>query len=423
MLARLVHAAHERAVRLRRDCSGATAVVFAVTLSATLGFTALGTEVSLWYAKKRDMQGVADSAAYSGAVTLISGGDAASQAKAIAAEYGYADQVNGVAVTVNHPPASGAYQGNNAAVEVIIQQPQQRLLSTLYLGADPALRSRAVAIAGAGDACVLALNAGASAATFGNGTTNVDLVGCGLVVNSTSPSALTLTGQAQITAQSAAIAGGYSTSGGAELNTEESVVTGAPPLQDPFQNTQIPSYSGCDQTSYQANAGANVTLNPGVYCNGFSVQGGATVTLNPGVYIIDRGTFSVAGNATVTGNGVTIVLTSSTASNYATVSISGGAVVNLSAPTSGSTAGLAFFQDKNAPTGVNNSFTGGSTQNITGAIYLPKQEVGFAGGSQGSQGCTLLIADQIDFKGNANLATNCAGTAVPKVMQPPRLVE
>jgi hypothetical protein len=424
MLARTRHSAGTWARRLRDDCSGAIAVIFAVALSATLGFAALGTEVSLWYAKRRDMQSVADSAAYSGAVALLNGSNVTSQAKAIAAQYGYADQVNGVTVTVNTPPTAGAYRGNRAAVEVIVREPQHRLLSALYLGADPTLSARAVAIEGAGSACVLALDSGASASALANGTTDVNLVGCGLVVDSNSSTALTLKGNAEINAQSAAITGGYSTSGGATLTAQNGIITGAPALPDPFQNVQVPSYSGCDQTGYQANAGANVTLNPGVYCNGLSVNGGATVTLNPGVYIIDRGTFSAAGNATITGSGVTIVLTSSSGTDYATVSISGGATIDLSAPTSGNTAGLAFFQDQNAPGGVDNDFLGGSTQNITGAIYLPKQELGFAGGSNGTgSGCTLLVADQVDFKGNANLATNCAGTGTPQIVEPPQLVE
>ena len=34
-----------------------------------------------------------------------------------------------------------------------------------------------------------------------------------------------------------------------------------------------------------------------------------------------------------------------------------------------------------------------------------------------------LVADQVDFKGNANLATNCAGTGTPQIVEPPQLVE
>jgi hypothetical protein len=97
--------------------------------------------------------------------------------------------------------------------------------------------------------------------------------------------------------------------------------------------------------------------------------------------------------------------------------------VNLTAPTSGATAGLAFFQDRNAPTGVDNNFTGGSTMNIEGAIYLPNETVNFAGGAATGGGCTQIVADEVAFKGNANLEANCTGKGTAAMVQPPQLVE
>jgi hypothetical protein len=63
--------------------------------------------------------------------------------------------------------------------------------------------------------------------------------------------------------------------------------------------------------------------------------------------------------ATTLRTGVTIVLTES-GTNCATMAISGGPT-NLSAPTTGATAGLVFFQDPLAPTGAVNSISGGGT--------------------------------------------------------------
>jgi len=116
---------------------------------------------------------------------------------------------------------------------------------------------------------------------------------------------------------------------------------------------------------------------------------------------------------TATG-GATIVLTSSTSSGYATASITGGASVSVTAPTTGATAGLAFSQDRNAPTGSDNKFTGGDTQNIVGAIYFPNQNVTYAGGAAtGGATCTQLIAYTLKFSGNSTFNSNCgaAGTS------------
>src|SRR5579872_7357275 len=141
-------------------------------------------------------------------------------------------------------------------------------------------------------------------------------------------------------------------------------------MPDPYVNVNVPSYSGCNSTNTAITASKSFTPTNGtfVFCNGLRISGQGNVTLNPGVYIIDGGGLSVSGGATLTGTGVTIVLTSSSKSNYGNVSISGGSNINISAPTSGATSGMAFYQDRNAPHGGSNSFSGGSTQSITGVL-------------------------------------------------------
>ena len=81
-------------------------------------------------------------------------------------------------------------------------------------------------------------------------------------------------------------------------------------------------------------------------------------------------------------------------------------------------AGLAIFQDRNAPQNSNspNSFTGGTNQNITGAIYFPNQGMTFNGGTNtGGAICTQIIASTITFNGNAAFNNNCQGTGVRAV--------
>jgi hypothetical protein len=125
---------------------------------------------------------------------------------------------------------------------------------------------------------------------------------------------------------------------------------------------------------------------------------------------------SVSGNSTLSApSDVTIILTGS-GSNYATASISGGADVTINAPTSGPLAGLAIYQDRNAPQVASpppNSFTGGTTQNIRGAIYFPNQGMTFNGGTAtGGATCTQLVGLTITFNGNATFNNNCKDTGV-----------
>jgi hypothetical protein len=421
----LIGRSASRGAALGADCTGATAVMLALSLSSILGMAGLGTEVAAWYMTKQTMQGAADAAAYT-AVTAKGRGASVAQltteAKSIASSYNFVSDSAGVTVTVNNPPISGHYAGKSTAVEVIIAQPQTPLISGLFMSSGPTLQARSVAAAiTTGSGCILALDRGDVVDVTDSGSTILNLNGCSLYINSDDSAALTMSGSATIDAGAAYISGGVSTSGKAALDTTKGTYTGVAPINDPYADVAVPYYSGCTQNNYSDNSSTPQTLTAGVtpyvFCNGLTLSGSSSLTLNPGVYIVDRGSFSMSGQSTLTATGgVTIILTSSTGSNYATVSISGGSTVSLTAPCTGPTAGLAFFQDRNAPSSGTDSFTGGSTQNITGAIYFPDQTVTYSGGSAtGGAVCTQLVANQLRFSGSSSLNNNCASVCTATI--------
>jgi Flp pilus assembly protein TadG len=416
------------AARLCRDQKGGIATLTAVSLAMVVGFIGLGTEVSMWYSTTRSMQGASDGAAFTAATALAAGQTSTTfkaAAKAVSSNYGFTDGSNHVTVTVNNPPATGGYTANNLAVEVIISQQETLMFGgPIHAGANT-IRARSVALAGTGgNGCVMALDKGDVTDITDSGGTTLTLNSCSLYVNSPSSSALTMSGGATITAQSAYIVGNYTTSGGASLTTSAGTHTGTAAATDPYANVQIPSYSGCNKSNTVVSGHSTLNLAPtisgGIYvlCNGLNISGAGTVNLAPGTYIIDRGSLSVSGGATLAGSGVTIILTSSTGSSYGTAQISGGAKITLSAPTSGATEGLAFFQDHNAPQASSNSFSGGSTQNITGAIYFPNEQVTYSGGTttaNGGAACTQLLAYKLSFSGGSTFNANCSGTGVASI--------
>ncbi len=411
---------------LGADCSGGAAVMMALALSTVLGLAGLGTEVAAWYTSKQTMQGAADAAAYT-AVTALSKGASVAQltteARSIAAKYGFTSIQGNSTLTVNSPPLSGSYAGKSTAVEVIIAQAQTPLISGVFMSSGPTIQARSVAAeVTTGSGCVVALDRGDVVDVTDSGNTILNLNSCSLYINSNDAAALTMTGGAVIDAGAAYISGGVSTAGGAQLETTKGTFTGTAPINDPYGSVAVPSYSGCSQTNYSNNSSTPVTINatgttPYVFCNGLSLTGQSSLTLGPGVYVVDRGSFSMGGQSTLTAtSGTTIVLTSSTSNGYATANINGGATLNLTAPTTGATMGLAFFQDRNAPTAGTsaNTFNGGGTQNIVGAIYFPNQGVTYAGGAAtGGAVCTQLLAYTLKFSGNSNFNSNCgaAGTS------------
>jgi Flp pilus assembly protein TadG len=434
------------------DPGGATAVILALALTVIIGFAGLGTEVASWYLIKRTMQGAADTAAATAAAELAASSSATSAqmtsaAKSIAAKYGFVDGTASTTVTVNNPPAtttglancSSPFAGFNCYVEVLVTQPQTPLLSGVFLSSGPTIEARAVALANTtatADGCVVALSEAAHAIDISTvGSPALTLNDCAIYDNSPdSPGALTLGGAATISAKAAYIVGTVSGSG---LTTTDGTFTGVNPIADPYADRSFTwpsprpnaaSNTNCDQNNY---SGSPATLNPTsgkayVLCNGFTVHGNKTVNLCPGVYIVDQGSVdwnSGTLNAPPTTNistlcpgnttgGVTIVLANDVSGGApADITINGNFTVNLTAPTSGTTKGIAFFEDRVACASCGNKVNGGSSQSITGVIYFPKNNITYSGGaSTGGPVCTKLVANTISFKGNSSFNSSCTSS-------------
>jgi len=409
---------------LLSDRSGATAIMTGLLLVMALGFVGMGIDFGAAYTARRSAQSAADSAAYSAAVAGAAGvapANTPAQAKAVTAGYGLVDGAGGVLVTVNTPPVAGAFAGHAEATEVVISRPMPRFFAGLINASSGPIQARAVAAVqpgGNGDGCVVAFDPRDAASVLLNGNPTVNLDGCAIWVNSSDPGALAMNGSATVTATAANVVGGFFHNGNTHLNAK--LNTGVKPLTDPYADVQVPSYppGKCDASNATVNGNKTQTFTPlngqpFVFCNGLTLNGGANVTFQPGVYVIDGGSLIFNGNTTVRGTGVTFVLTNHTGSNIATATINGGADVNLSAPINGPTSGLVFYQDRRASTGDHDILNGGSTQTFKGALYFPRQQLVFNGGTQvNAGGCTQILAYEITFNGNARLADQCDGAGV-----------
>jgi Flp pilus assembly protein TadG len=262
----------------------------------------------------------------------------------------------------------------------------------------------AAGVTGGGKGCVLALSRTASSAIAAQGSTSIKLQGCSLHSNSGSGSSVNVGGSATIAALTVEAAGGIS--GASAITAPGGIFTGVYPVADPYSKLSVPYFSGCSANNLTAKT--TVTLEPGVYCGGIQLNAGAVVTLNPGIYVIDRGNLLVNGGAVLKGAGVTLVFTSSTMNHWADASINGGAEVALTPPTSGPFAGVVIYGDRNIPVGTSFKLSGGASQYLGGAVYIPTGALAFAGGAAVSTGCTQLIGDTVSFDGNADLAIDCS---------------
>jgi Flp pilus assembly protein TadG len=414
---------------LVRDRKGVTAVVAALGATAIIGFTGLAIDVASWEVTLRRMQGAADQAALAALTASNAGGDKTTEAEAVAANYGFINGQSNATVTVHQPPSQGNYTADSSALEVIISQPQSLMFTGLFRSSSPTVQARAVAYSATGSMCVMALDTTGKTAIGSvdlNGKATVNMPNCDLYNDSPVAASTELVGTADLSARNIFLSGGYSEAGGSTMSASGSFKTYVTAMPNPYSGLTIPSYTGCTSNEVKKNTIKTPSANVYVYCGGISLNSGTTLNLAAGTYILDQGGLKVNGGATLTGTGVTIILTSSAgASSIGSVDFEGGATITLTAPTSGATIGtpgVAVWVDPNAPMATD-KFNGGSTENITGAIYAPTGQVEYAGGASTSTGCTQIVALTVTFTGNANFGNSCTNSGISEPLLPPALVE
>jgi Flp pilus assembly protein TadG len=446
------------------DRRGGPAILTALGATVLMGFAGLGVDVAYWELTGRKMQSAADAAALAASVAVSAGASAtqiANAADAVTAGYGFANGRNGVNVTVT------TNVNNTSDVQVKVSQQEPRYFTRLFLASAPTVSATAVAKppgnTGSGMMCLMALDetAGDSGTISLTGSLNACLGGtvsdgtctaptCDLYNDSPNATSTTFTGGASLSADHIMLSGGYSLANNASI-WPDPPATYVAPTPDPYSQLSITassntitvsdpyfsisrSYSACSGgNKIDVNAGNQVTISPGVYCE-IDVEAGGQLTLNAGTYIIDRGNLKVksgTGNyGSLSGTGVTIILTSShctgtaefSCSDIGTVQLGAQVTTNLMAPTASATSGIpgiAIWVDKRAAQ-ANNPLNGGASQNINGVIYLPSQNVNYSGGSDTlvnnipQTACTQVLAYTASISGNTYLShAYCAQLNIP----------
>jgi hypothetical protein len=398
--------------RLRQFlCSreGNIAIISGFMLPVLVGFCGLATESAFWYYRHREMQASADIAAFGGAVVLRNGGNSGAvqtAATASAAANGWEQAIG--TIVVHTPPTSGAYQ-NNLSVEVLLTENQPRYFTKLFYGNEPMTISvRAIGTyATSGSACFLTLHPNASHAMefWGNSTAN--FLSCNVVSNSTNIAGLAVGGSANVTVPCAQSAGGAAITANLSLTQCASVTVNVEPTPDPYATLPEPT---TQMAMPCVNAPVLGVWPPGRHCGGVAINDAQTFA--PGIHVIDGGELRFNANANVTATGVMFFLT-----NGARMQFNGGAHLNISAQTSGTYSGIAFFGDRDTSYD-SNTLNGNGSSVITGAVYMPSQHVDFSGNFSGYNNCMQLVSSTMRYTGNSTFGTNCAGTGLYQIPTP-----
>jgi hypothetical protein len=392
--------------RLKSDASGNILMIAGAGIMALVGAAGIGVDTVQWYLWKRQMQQATDSGALAGALNLSQGHGylPAAQSELLRT----ANTLVSIE-SITNPPATGAFAGDNRAVEVIATTSRALPFSGLFLASAPIIRARSVAASVAGDEhCVIALSDTGIGVNV-RGTANVKL-GCGVAANSRGSSSVYLQGASLLSASPISSAGGITFASG-NIDAGTALQPYGQPVTDPMASRELSvptSPSVCRANNLVVSPQQNVTLLPGRYCGGMALKG--TVTLAPGVYIVDGGTFTAESQATIVGEGVTIILTGADPTTIANVEIAGTARVDLRAPTAiedPKWQGVLFYQDPRGSTKLS-TVSGGSNLLLAGIVYLPKGDLVFGGGGGQRADCLLLVANKVDFSGVSSIDNDCS---------------
>jgi hypothetical protein len=235
---------------------------------------------------------------------------------------------------------------------------------------------------------LVVLDGSGNRALFMQGNARLTVLNGSIIVNSNAADAIFAQGSTTLTASEILVTGNYQTQGNAVITPTPQ--TGQPPVPDPLASLPAPNPAGLPVFPGQTISGV-ATLQPGIYTGLVSVIGGAFVTMQPGTYIFRNG-LEVGNNARLVGNGVTLYV------EGGQIEVGGSGQMSLTAPTSGTYAGITIFY---ARTNSNPLWLSGSTVlNIQGTVYLPRSLLQLQGGANFGLGPGMIVTWRVRIIGN-----------------------
>ncbi len=312
---------------------------------------------------------------------------------------------------VGVPPTATGVQSSAYWVTARVNQSVPQLFSAVLGNSTGNVAARATAALNPAKDCIYVMDPNGAGALTMNGTPDLTSA-CGVYINSNNGDALHGNGTPTLSASEIDIVGGYNFSGTLNPNPPS---TNVATMADPLKNLPAPTVPpGCDHTNFTVNTPTTTVLNPGVYCGGIFVKKGLA-SLNPGMYILKGGGMSTQdANSHITGTGVTLYNTYDPTSGnpnintYSPFNIVAASTAQLTAPTTGTYAGVLIMEDRRITTTscggsiCTDSFGGTSGAAYTGIIYGPKSLMNFYGNAA-LTAYTIIVSYRIAMNGTTDI--------------------
>jgi Flp pilus assembly protein TadG len=423
---------------LWNDKRGNALIVFGAALPLLVGAAGLAADTIQWTLWKRQLQRAADSGAIAGVYTRIKTDTQEAVVATVNTDLTL-NQDTGIALASGYPvverPADDG--DKKKQVKVTLEISQALPFSSMFLNAAPKIRAVATAatVPGAEEYCVIALDPSVAATGLElSGSTDVDIGDCSMMANSKHPSQAASNGASSanggkgstVKAKSIAAAGGVQYSKTWNVTDYD---PNSPAIADPHAGVPAPTSSQCTKTisGYDKNKAypedRRSTDSPGdVVC----INGDVTVQDNwqlaTGVtYVLNGGDLTMnSTSSSLSCTNCTIAMTDFTnPANTGSIKLTGGNL-SITAPTTGTYKGIAFYQDRGATddgSKSQNHINGNSNGSVTGVVYIPNQSVLYNGGGGLTAACLQLIGKRVEFGGSSmiKVASKCPGTGMTPI--------
>jgi len=422
------------------------------------GFAGLAIDMGTLRYQKRLQQTAADSAAIAGALNLEFRSGVQAGAVNAAGQNGFTDPNGGtpvstctaagaavgtVCVQVNNPPDAAtdtAHGTDPKYVEVFVSVVQPTYFMQIFGVNSQPVTARAVATnTNGGDSCWMTLGPPTSAiiGITAGGNAHIIAKDCGISDNGnldTTGNSYTI--QGNTIAVSGQCIGSHCGSPDVQCYSNAPTYTcnsigGAPATQDPMTKPpaltpppQPPASSSCPDAARNDSSPARstATIYPGTYSS-ITISNNSNVTMEPGIYYINGTTspnagLNFAGGGTLQSDpaspGVMIYFTNGSTINKA---VGGGnnPDINLSPMTTGTYAGLLFYQD---PADTATPYFGGDNNGTyNGIIYMPTATLTFYGNGRETFNGTV-ISYSAATQGNPTVIFNKTTTGASWLTKP-----
>jgi Flp pilus assembly protein TadG len=410
------------------DQRGNVLILTALTMPALLAMSGLAFEGASWYQTKRAMQNAADTAAVAAATN--NGASYISEARAVAAQYGFQNGVDNTTITVSNTVTCPISGSTCYSVSITKSLPLYftKLIGysgNVMISGSPGQQIASIAVAVEGTSpreyCILALaTSGDTQALRTNGAPKADLTGCSVMSNSDAQcnghDLKATYGDAHGTSSGC---GGTQTSGvpvvadsysGLASNIPANTCTSYPQKpskkNDPWPNELSGTYSWTEK----------------LLCGDVRLTGNVTLTSPNVVIVIRNGQLNLNGYTlkTETGASATVIFSGDNTSGYtrAPTDTDKGGTIDIAAPTTGNWKGVAIYQDPSQTELVEIKEAGNSPAwKITGLVYLPHASVTFSGAvnkSSNGLSCFAMVVDNITINGTGSILSQgqCASAGL-----------